>query len=65
MPAVDPVIGDMLQTRMPIGSGEVPRAAPLLGEHSREVLAELGFGVEDVEALVAGGVVMVGSERGT
>jgi crotonobetainyl-CoA:carnitine CoA-transferase CaiB-like acyl-CoA transferase len=34
--------------------GGVARAAPLLGEHSREVLAEAGYAVAEIEQLVAG-----------
>lgn len=33
-------------------------AAPALGQHTREVLAEFGFGTEEIEGLVAGGAVM-------
>jgi crotonobetainyl-CoA:carnitine CoA-transferase CaiB-like acyl-CoA transferase len=29
----------------------------MVGEHSREILAELGLGESEIEALVAGGVV--------
>ena len=37
---------------------EIPRRpAPGLGEHTREVLAELGRGPEEVEALLEAGVV--------
>ena len=35
------------------------RAAPLLGEHTREVLGELGLAADDVEALLRDGVVGV------
>jgi len=41
-------------SRTPIG---VRRAAPALGEHSEEILRELGYGVEAIEALRASGVV--------
>jgi formyl-CoA transferase len=58
MPVVDPVIGEVLQTRMPIGAGDPPRPAPVLGAHSREVLAELGFSEAEVAGLVADGVVV-------
>ena len=37
--------------------GGVKRAAPLLGEHSREVLAEAGYGRDEVDQLIASGVV--------
>ena len=33
-----------------------PSAAPALGEHTLEVLTELGYGRDDVERLVAEGV---------
>lgn len=58
MPTVDPVIGEMLQTRMPIGCDDVPKPAPELGGHSREILLSLGFSEGDVDALVEQGVVM-------
>lgn len=35
--------------------GEVTRAAPLLGEHTREVLAEFGFSAAEIESLYACG----------
>jgi crotonobetainyl-CoA:carnitine CoA-transferase CaiB-like acyl-CoA transferase len=35
----------------------VRRAAPAIGEHSREILAELGYGTGDVERLLADGAV--------
>jgi crotonobetainyl-CoA:carnitine CoA-transferase CaiB-like acyl-CoA transferase len=59
MPGVDPVIGEMLQTRMPVGAGQAPAPAPRLGQHSREVLGELGFAADAIDALVAAGVVHV------
>lgn len=31
------------------------RAAPLLGEHTREVLAEFGFSAAEIDALYASG----------
>ena len=42
--------------------GKVARAAPLLGEHTREVLAEFGFSSAETEALLASGAA-VSSER--
>jgi crotonobetainyl-CoA:carnitine CoA-transferase CaiB-like acyl-CoA transferase len=35
--------------------GKVSRPAPLLGEHTREVLTEFGFAPSEIEALVASG----------
>jgi crotonobetainyl-CoA:carnitine CoA-transferase CaiB-like acyl-CoA transferase len=35
--------------------GRVSRAAPLLGQHTREVLAEYGFAGAEIEALVESG----------
>ena len=38
--------------------GGVGRGAPLLGEHTREVLAEYGYSGDEVEALIADGAVI-------
>ncbi|HVB47099.1 MAG TPA: CoA transferase [Burkholderiales bacterium] len=38
--------------------GKVTRAAPLLGQHTREVLAEFGFAEGEIEALVASGAAL-------
>ena len=37
--------------------GKVERAAPLLGQHTREVLAGLGYAPEEIERLYAEGAV--------
>jgi len=42
--------------------GGVGRAAPLYGEHSREVLAEYGFADEEIGRLVASGAVAAADE---
>lgn len=52
MPSVDPTIGDILQTRMPIGEGAPPKPAPRLGQDSRAVLRDLGFDGDTIEALI-------------
>jgi crotonobetainyl-CoA:carnitine CoA-transferase CaiB-like acyl-CoA transferase len=36
---------------------EVKRGAPLLGQHTREILADLGYSAAQVDALVAEGAV--------
>ena len=38
-------------------STEIKRGAPLIGHHSREVLAEFGFAEEEIEALIGEGAV--------
>ena len=42
---------------------EASRAAPLLGEHTREILGEAGYSAEAIEAMVAAGVVGVSATR--
>ena len=40
------------------GVGVRSRGAPLLGEHTREVLADYGFTAEEVDGLLDSGVAM-------
>ncbi len=42
----------------------VRRPSPLLGEHTREVLREIGFGDEEIRALAADGVVSLAATKG-
>jgi len=55
---VDPTIGKVLQTRMPVGNGAPPRPAPALGADSRELLGELGLDDPEIEELVRRGIVV-------
>jgi CoA:oxalate CoA-transferase len=55
-----PRYGEVTLTDTPLSLSETPpsirRHAPVLGEHSRDVLAELGYDEETVDALLADGV---------
>ena len=56
-----PVLGALKQAGIPFRLGATPAsirtAPPLLGEHSREVLAELGYAEADIDAMAAAGVI--------
>jgi len=60
-----PKIGMMKTLGLPLKSnGEltaIRKPAPLLGQHSREVLRDLGFSEADAQRLVADGVVKAGA----
>lgn len=53
-----PVVGPLEQIRFPVNfRGERPglrTAPPLLGEHSREILAEIGYDDEEIDELIGG-----------
>lgn len=59
---VHPVAGPVRTLGHPIRFSETPanlrRAAPLLGQHSREVLREAGYAAEAIDAMVASGAVI-------
>jgi crotonobetainyl-CoA:carnitine CoA-transferase CaiB-like acyl-CoA transferase len=40
----------------------IERPAPLLGQHTAEVLAELGLSGEEVDRLAAAGVIVLGEQ---
>lgn len=62
--AAHPAAGSYKQVpppaRMSATPGAVRRPAPLVGEHNREVLAELGYSSVDIEALQSAGVLRGG-----
>lgn len=52
---VHPAAGEMVMPRFPLSAvGELPstrRPAPLVGEHTKDILSELGYDAEDTELL--------------
>ena len=54
-----PVAGDVKTIGMPVKFSETPCevrvAAPLLGQHTREVLGEAGYSAEEIEQMIASG----------
>lgn len=63
-----PAAGPLRQARTAAQFSGTPavhrRGAPLLGEHSREILGDFGLGGDEIEALVASGVVVPAGEGG-
>ena len=61
VPTAHPVLGPVDQVASPFRfdglRGAVRAAPPLLGEHSREILSEAGFGAAEIEALSIAGVI--------
>jgi crotonobetainyl-CoA:carnitine CoA-transferase CaiB-like acyl-CoA transferase len=62
--AEHPVVGPYRRIASPIRMSETPgpepRPAPLIGQHTEEVLAELGFGPDEISALAESGALGVG-----
>ena len=61
VPMTHPALGSVDQVRSPFDFAATPTSIrtppPLLGEHSREILAELGYDAAAIEALRVEGVV--------
>jgi len=65
VPSVEhPIAGSVQTIGLPIKfhqtPGKVATASPLFGQHTAEVLAELGYSQADIEALGAAGAVTLG-----
>lgn len=62
-----PVMGPVVMANSPLkmsgGETGTRRPSPALGQHTREVLSELGFGAEEIERLVAERVVRAWEPR--
>ncbi|HVZ54587.1 MAG TPA: CoA transferase [Pseudolabrys sp.] len=58
-----PEVGDIKMIGLPIKfsdtSGVIRQSPPLLGEHSAQIVEELGYGPAEIDAMVAGGVIQV------
>lgn len=65
-PLPHPKLPDYKAVGFPVKLGDTPAAMrtppPLKGQHTRQVLAELGYGPDEVEALLAAGVAEQGEE---
>jgi formyl-CoA transferase len=59
VPVQHPLLGEMRNIGTPIKMSATPldptRRAPLLGEHTDEVLASIGFSPDEIEQLRAAG----------
>ncbi|MGE8637116.1 MAG: CaiB/BaiF CoA transferase family protein [Achromobacter sp.] len=61
-----PVLGEVRNIGLPVRFNGQPRQAarpaPLLGEHSREILADLGYTSAEIEAMLAAGSVQAATQ---
>jgi len=46
--------------KFPEARGDLTRPAPLFGQHTREILGQLGYSAAEIEALQQGGIVFLG-----
>ena len=64
-----PRLGKMRTTRNPVlldhDGPAIDRQSPMLGEHSEEVLSELGYSPAAITELVAAGVTRLAAKKGT
>jgi crotonobetainyl-CoA:carnitine CoA-transferase CaiB-like acyl-CoA transferase len=58
-------VGDLPLIRFPLGRPGRLRRVPGLGEHTAEILADLGYGPQVLQALAAAGVVSSGASQQT
>lgn len=68
IPLLHPVAGEVKTIGPPVKFSQTPatihRPAPLLGQHSREVLAEAGYSSDQIAQLIQTGAVIAPSETG-
>ncbi|MGI9386889.1 MAG: CoA transferase, partial [Methyloligellaceae bacterium] len=68
VPAIDhPTAGRVQTLGLPVKLSETPggvvRPAPLFGQHTREVLAEVGYSANEIAQLLASGGVIADEEK--
>jgi crotonobetainyl-CoA:carnitine CoA-transferase CaiB-like acyl-CoA transferase len=64
-PGLGPISIPRAPMRFSDAAVEIPRRAPVLGEHGREILSELlGYGAEKISELIADGLLVQGSSAG-
>jgi len=63
-----PVAGKVQTIGLPVKFSDTPggveRCAPQFGQHTREVLAELGYDADDIDAMISGGAAIATESEG-